>query len=56
MYRAVVLALLISAVPVIAQSDAPFPEPTQNPEATFRIFRTQNIFTVLKLNTQTGQI
>jgi hypothetical protein len=56
MHRAILLALCLSSVPAIGQNDAPFPEPTQNPNATFRVFRTQNIFTLLKLDTRTGQI
>ena len=31
-------------------------EPTQNPEAPFRLFHTNNIYTLLKLDTRTGQI
>jgi hypothetical protein len=56
MYRAILLALCLSSVPVVAQNDTPLPEPTQNPNATFRVFRTQNIFTLLKLDTRTGQV
>ena len=56
MYRIILLTLCLSFVPAVAQIDAPFPEPTQNPDATFRVFRTQNIFTLLKLDTRTGQV
>lgn len=56
MYRVICLAVCLSFVPALAQNDAPFPEPTQNPNATFRVFRTQNIFTLLKLDTRTGQV
>jgi hypothetical protein len=56
MYRAMLLVFFLWAVPVIAQNDAPLPEPAQNPDATFRVFRTQTIFTVLKLNARTGQV
>ena len=52
MYRIILLTLCLSFVPAVAQNDAPFPEPTQNPDATFRVFRTQNIFTLLKLDTR----
>ncbi len=31
-------------------------EPTQNPSARYRLFRTQNIHTLLKLDTRTGKI
>jgi hypothetical protein len=56
MYRAILLVLCLLSVPAVAQNDAPFPEPAQNPNANFRVFRTQNIFTLLKLDTRTGQV
>ena len=56
MHRILLLALCLSPVPAVAQNDAPFPEPTQNPDATFRVFRTQNIFRLLKLDTRTGRV
>jgi hypothetical protein len=56
MYRTTLLAICLIAVPALAQNDAPLPEPTQNPDASFRIFRTQNIYTSLKLDTRTGQV
>jgi hypothetical protein len=31
-------------------------EPTQNPDAPYRLFSTKNIFTFLKLDTREGQI
>ena len=31
-------------------------QPTQNPDATYRLFNTQNIFTLLKLDTRVGTI
>jgi hypothetical protein len=31
-------------------------EPTQDPKAKYRLFNTHNIYTLLKLNTATGQI
>jgi hypothetical protein len=56
MYGVLLLVFCLWSVPTLAQNDAALPEPTQNPNATFRVFRTQNIFTMLKLNTRTGQI
>jgi hypothetical protein len=56
MYRIVLLALCLISIPAAALDDFPLPDPTQNPDAAFRIFRTQNIFTLLKLDTRTGQI
>jgi hypothetical protein len=32
------------------------PEPTQNPNATYRLFNTKNIYTLLKLDTRDGRI
>lgn len=31
-------------------------EPTQNPDAPYRLFNTQNIYTFLKLDTRAGRI
>ena len=42
------------AVPMLAQDN--IPEPTQRTDTPFRIFRTQNIYTLLKLDTRTGQV
>lgn len=39
-----------------AATDDVVPEPTQNTEVSYRLFRTQNIFTLLKLDTRTGQV
>ena len=50
----VVATLLLSAVPVLAQDT--IPEPTQRADAPYRMFRTQNIYTLLKLDTRTGQV
>ena len=49
------LAILISSAPAVAQSDS-VPEPTQRTDAPFRLFRTLNIHTFLKLDTRTGQV
>lgn len=56
MFRAVFLAACMVAIPVAAQQDGSVPEPTQNPNAIYRLFRTQNTYTLLKLDTRTGQI
>jgi hypothetical protein len=32
------------------------PEPTQKTDVPYRIFRTQNTYTLLKLDTRTGQV
>ena len=39
---------------MVAQDN--IPEPTQRTDTPFRIFRTQNIYTLLKLDTRTGQV
>ncbi len=31
-------------------------QPTQNPDVAYRLFNTQNIYTLLKLDTRTGRI
>ena len=49
------LALLTVIVPVPAQ-EPQVPEPTQRTDAIYRMFRTQNIYTFLKLDTRTGQV
>ena len=49
-----VAALLLSASHVLAQV-APS-EPTQNPDAPFRLFSTKNIYTLLRLDTRDGRI
>ena len=47
--------LLAIAVPTRATANE-ISEPSQDPLASFRLFRTQNVFTQLKLDTRTGQI
>ena len=37
-------------------AEAPYSEPTQNPNTRYRLFPTQNVWTFLKLDTMTGQI
>jgi hypothetical protein len=56
MKRIVLAILLLVAIHTAAAQDSTVPEPTQNPNAPYRLFRTQNIFTFLKLDTRTGQI
>ena len=50
----VLAAFLLTATPAFAED--PVPEPSQNPNATYRLFRTQNIYTLLKLDTRSGLI
>ena len=49
------LAVFVVTPQAPAQDD-PVPEPTQRVDAPFRLFRTRNIHTFLKLNTRTGQV
>ena len=42
--------------PVVAQSQESIPEPTQRTDVPYRLFRTQNIYTFLKLDTRTGLV
>lgn len=49
----IVMLLLFSS---FAFADDEHFNPAQNPDAPFRLFNTQNIHTLLKLNTRTGQI
>ena len=48
-------ALLSLSVPALPEDD-PVSEPTQRTDAPFRLFRTKNIYTFLKLDTRTGQV
>lgn len=49
------LAVLLSCGPALP-ADETVPEPTQRTDAPFRLFRTQNVFNFLKLDTRTGQV
>ena len=53
--RVGLLAILISSAHASAQNDS-VPEPTQRTDAPFRLFRTRNVHTFLKLDTRTGQV
>jgi hypothetical protein len=48
-----IIALALS-IPCFAEED--FPDASQNTEVVYRMFRTANIFTFLKLETTTGRI
>jgi len=49
------LAIVLPTPPALPQND-PVPEPTQRTDAPFRLFRTKNVYTFLKLDTRTGQV
>ncbi len=50
---AALLLLLLARVAFAAELGI---APTQNPEAPYRLFNTQNIYTLLKLDTRSGQL
>ncbi len=49
------VVLLTVPVPALPGDDL-VPEPTRRTDAPFRLFRTKNVFTFLKLDTRTGQV
>lgn len=44
------------AVATLYSADDPIIEPSQRTDATFRLFRTQNIFNFLELDTRNGRV
>ena len=48
-------AIVLSCAQAVPADDT-VPEPTQRTDAPFRLFRTQNVFDFLKLDTRTGQV
>jgi hypothetical protein len=50
----IVTALLVFTAPVLAQDEVP--QPTQKTDVPYRMFSTQNVYTLLKLDTRTGQV
>lgn len=52
----VMISVLFLALGGAAQAQVSVPEPTQDPSALYRLFRTQNMFMFLLLDTRTGQI
>src|SRR5215471_2229359 len=55
-YILTAFALLLLYATAWPADDTAVPEPTQNPNATYRLFRTQNLYTFLELDTRTGQV
>ena len=56
MNRKLFVAAWLVMISCIARAEDLSLEPTQNPDAPFRLFRTQNIHMLLKLDTRTGKI
>jgi hypothetical protein len=52
----VTVALLLFASLACAQQQSSLINPTQNPDAPYRLFNTQNVYTLLKLDTSAGLI
>jgi hypothetical protein len=56
MRRSLLILLLLGTTTSLARAQDIPPEPTQNPDATYRLFRTKNIYTFLKLDTRDGEL
>ena len=58
MRRIVPVTVLVLALCCVSSlpADSTFTDPSQNPEAPYRLFRTANLWTFLKLNTEDGRI
>jgi hypothetical protein len=52
----VVASALLFSLTGIAQTQPSVPEPTQDPLAPYRLFRTQNMYMFLLLETRTGRV
>jgi hypothetical protein len=51
-----VLLLLVISLYNAISADTLLPEPTQRPDASYRLFRTTNIWTFIKLDTRDGRM
>jgi hypothetical protein len=56
MKRKFVVTVTLLLFASLALAEVAHLEPTQNPDAPYRLFNTQNIYTLLKLDTRAGQI
>ncbi len=54
--RKLVVTVTLLILTSLALSDELLQEPTQNPDATFRLFSTHNIYTFLQLDTRGGKL
>ena len=48
--------LLVFSLNNTISADTPLPEPTQKPDAYYRLFRTTNLWTFIKLDTRDGRM
>jgi hypothetical protein len=56
MKRQLIIAMTLLLFATLALADELPSEPTQNPDAPYRLFNTKNIYTLLKLDTRDGRI
>jgi hypothetical protein len=58
MKKMLIIAIWISILCLSSAfaADNPLPDPAQNPEAPFRLFRTTNIWTFIELDTTDGRM
>ena len=56
MKRKLVVAVTLLLFASLTLAEEARLEPTQNPDAPYRLFNTQNIYTLLKLDTRAGRI
>lgn len=62
MFKKIALAFMLAGASFTcvfqldAQNQGSIPEPTQRTDVAYRLFRTQNIYTFLKLDTRTGLV
>ena len=55
MKRKLVGTVTLLLIASLALAEELRPEPTQNPDATYRLFNTENIYTFLKMDTREGR-
>jgi len=56
MKRKFVVTVTLLLFASLALAEVAHLEPTQNPDAPYRLFNTQNVYTLLKLDTRAGRI
>ena len=54
--KSLIIAQLFAFSAQCLATEGYLPEPTQDTNAVFRLFRTKNIFTLIKLDTRTGSL
>ena len=56
MRRALLVAVTLCTFASLALAQEPIPQPTQNPNVSYRLFSTTNIYTFLRLDTRDGRL